>query len=174
MGVNSKRCPPLTALLNAYAYCILLWLSRWDCCLEKAEDGEGEGGLSDHLPPWDQHASEGQAPEHCPCPGECCNLTSWPSSVLWVEWLACTAFLCHAGFTNIVFTPPMCTIVFTESGEDAAMTLAHSLTSSHTLTYSYHHPRTPSYHHPHTPILSPLHSLTSSLLHILTGDSCGQ
>ena len=83
--VNSKKCPPLTALLNAYACCILLWLSRWDCCLEEVEDGEGEGGLSDHLPPRDQHASEGQAPQHCPRQGECCGLISWPSSVLWVK-----------------------------------------------------------------------------------------
>ena len=38
---------------------------RRDCGAEAAEDGEGEGGLPDHLPEGDKHAAEGAACQRC-------------------------------------------------------------------------------------------------------------
>lgn len=46
------------------------YVCRWDCCSEKAEDGEGEGRLSHHLFKRNQYNSESSTPKHCHSQGE--------------------------------------------------------------------------------------------------------
>lgn len=50
--------------------CDCAHVDRWNCGIKKAENGEGEGGLPDHVFARNQYHHESAAPQHCHSEGE--------------------------------------------------------------------------------------------------------